>query len=78
MTEVRKAVMVLILHLNAFSILLLYYYIAINLQKEDSNRQSNIMNSQYMSINAVFAHDEKDQTSMEVREHISNKKKENY
>lgn len=36
------------------------------------------MNSQYMSINAVFAHDEKDQASMEVREHISNKKKENY
>jgi hypothetical protein len=36
------------------------------------------MNSQYMSINAVFAHDEKDQASMEVREHISTKKKENY
>jgi hypothetical protein len=36
-TEFRKALMFVVLHLNAFSILLLYYYVAINQKRKQSS-----------------------------------------
>jgi hypothetical protein len=36
-TEYRRALMFLVLHLNSFSILLLYYYVARNQQRKQSS-----------------------------------------
>jgi hypothetical protein len=35
-TSLRKALMFILLHLNAFTILLLYYYVGLNEKKKES------------------------------------------